>query len=210
MIFLKFGYGVIFSTVRIEDYNIQYSRLYQKSSKDMTVLIVMFWFVTSCSLIGVYQRFGGATCLHLHTWILKWKQHASPKRPPRRLQYHNPENHNLKNHHENLETDVRLKFCFLYVSYRWPNREYSVTLSRIWWRCVTCRRVLDWMVGFIDALYTPLGTTGNYSVIVDFNISHFPVTPTSVFGLQLAVSLQRIYDSHTITSNHTWSLPCPA
>jgi hypothetical protein len=30
--------------------------------------------------------------------------------------------------------------------------------------CVTYRRILDWMIGF-DTLYTPLGTTGNYSAI---------------------------------------------
>jgi hypothetical protein len=32
--------------------------------------------------------------------------------------------------------------------------------------CVSYRWVLDWMIGFIDALSIPLGTTGNYNAIV--------------------------------------------
>jgi hypothetical protein len=39
--------------------------------------------------------------------------------------------------------------------------------------CVTYRRVLDWMIGFIDTLYNPLGTKGNYSAIEDLYTLQF-------------------------------------
>jgi hypothetical protein len=38
------------------------------------------------------------------------------------------------------------------------------------------RRVLDWMIGFIDTLYTPVGTTINYSAIADLHTLQFTVT----------------------------------
>jgi hypothetical protein len=41
---------------------------------------------------------------------------------------------------------------------------------------VTYRRDLEWMIGFIDTLYTPIGTTGNYSVIADLHTLKFTVT----------------------------------
>jgi hypothetical protein len=51
-------------------------------------------------------------------------------------------------------------------------------LSRI--RVVTLRRDMDWMIGFIDTLYAPLGTTGNYSAIVDLHTLQFTVTLTLI------------------------------
>jgi hypothetical protein len=60
----------------------------------------------------------------------------------------------------------------------------AIILSRIWVACVTYRRVLDWMIGFIDNLYTPLGTIINYTAIADLYLkltvplstSRFPTT----------------------------------
>jgi hypothetical protein len=49
--------------------------------------------------------------------------------------------------------------------------------------CVTYRRVLVWMIGFNDALYTPLGTTGNYSAIADLHTLQFTVTHALLFSV---------------------------
>jgi hypothetical protein len=37
--------------------------------------------------------------------------------------------------------------------------------------CISYRPVLDWMIGFIDTIYTELGTTGDYSAIVISTLS---------------------------------------
>jgi hypothetical protein len=39
------------------------------------------------------------------------------------------------------------------------------------------------MIGFIDTLYTPLGTTGNYRSIADLHTLQFTVTHTLVFSV---------------------------
>jgi hypothetical protein len=51
---------------------------------------------------------------------------------------------------------------------------------------VTYRRVLDWTIGFIDNLFTQLGTTDNYSVIAVLHILQFTVT--HVLGFQVFTS----------------------
>jgi hypothetical protein len=38
---------------------------------------------------------------------------------------------------------------------------------------VTIRRGLEWMTGFIDTFYIPLGITGNYSAIADLHTLQF-------------------------------------
>jgi hypothetical protein len=73
---------------------------------------------------------------------------------------------------------------------------------------VTYRQVLDWIIGFIGTFYIQLRATGNTVLPLFPHTLQFTVTH---YGSQssLAVSLQRIYNSLTVTSNHTWhSLLC--
>jgi hypothetical protein len=66
-------------------------------------------------------------------------------------------------------------------------------LSRL--RVVTIRRGIHWMIGFIDTLDSPLGTTGSYSAIADLQTLQFTAANSSVLSLlqsPLPVSWQRI------------------
>jgi hypothetical protein len=53
------------------------------------------------------------------------------------------------------------------------SKRYTLILSYVG---VTIDAVLDWMIGFIDALFTHLGTTSNYSAIADLHTLQFTVT----------------------------------
>jgi hypothetical protein len=54
------------------------------------------------------------------------------------------------------------------------------------------RQVLDWMIGFIDALFTQLETTGSYSAIAGLHTLQFIVTHTS--GLS-------VFNSHILAAD---------
>jgi hypothetical protein len=56
------------------------------------------------------------------------------------------------------------------------------TLSHVG-MCVTYRRILGWVIRFIDTLYSPLGNTGNYSTIADLYTAQFTAADTKVLGL---------------------------
>jgi hypothetical protein len=69
--------------------------------------------------------------------------------------------------------------------------------KEIYWKynTVTCRgctclirRVSDWIIEFIDTLFTQLGTRGNYSAIADLHTLQFTVT----HALRLSVFTSRI------------------
>jgi hypothetical protein len=53
---------------------------------------------------------------------------------------------------------------------------------------VAYRRVIHWMIGFIDHLYTPLGTTGNYRAIADLHTLQFTVTHKHTPGFSVFTS----------------------
>jgi hypothetical protein len=69
-------------------------------------------------------------------------------------------------------------------------------------KVATVRQVLDWMIGFIDTLYIPFRNTINYSVVADLHTLQFTVTHALGFSVFMILSLQRIYNSRTVTAAH--------
>jgi hypothetical protein len=53
----------------------------------------------------------------------------------------------------------------------------------------------DWKIGFIDNLYTPLGTPGNYSAIADQHTLQFTIT----HAIRFSVCTSRILATVFIT-----------
>jgi hypothetical protein len=61
------------------------------------------------------------------------------------------------------------------------------------------------MIGFLDTLYTPFGTTGNWSAITDLRTLQFTVTHALGFTVFTSRILATGLYSLTVTSNHTLS-----
>jgi hypothetical protein len=56
------------------------------------------------------------------------------------------------------------------LTFDWKEPQTFVTCISVY------RRVLHWMIVFIDTLYTQLGTSGNYTTIADIHTLQFTVT----------------------------------
>jgi hypothetical protein len=55
---------------------------------------------------------------------------------------------------------------------------------------------MDWMIGFIDHLHTPLRTTNNYSAVADLHTLRFTITHT--LGFSVFTSLILATDFNTV------------
>jgi hypothetical protein len=72
-------------------------------------------------------------------------------------------------------------FCFFEFNVdRYTNYQSLMNTATSYVVC-DYRWSMDWWLGFIDHLYTSLGTTSTYNTIADFHASQITTTPTNPF-----------------------------
>jgi hypothetical protein len=60
---------------------------------------------------------------------------------------------------------------------------------------VIIRWGMDWMIGFIDTLYMPLGTAGNHSAVADLHTLQFTVTRTLRFSVFISCIMETDFNT---------------
>jgi hypothetical protein len=106
---------------------------------------------------------------------------------------------NMQQIRQNSMRSIKLYASIICV--RWCNIRMSIIYCHDIGVCVNYRRGLDWMIGFIDTLYTPLGTAGNYSAVADLHTLHFTVAYTLVSS-DFTIRILATDISLTVTAAH--------
>jgi hypothetical protein len=134
---------------------------------------------TEYTFVSAGQTHSGRT----QHWIKQPDQDAWDRSTGQNIKLHGPlaeEAKEIKLQPDSTNREERFK-----LSNAWNHRSsllrHSNILSHV--RVVTIRGVLDWMSGFIDTLYTPLGTAGSYRAIADLHILQFTITHALGFSV---------------------------
>jgi hypothetical protein len=109
----------------------------------LKVSIFVFWVVTPCGLIGIYQGFGEIYCLHLQGWRWRRYSYVSPK------PWYLP-----TSQHAVTTQKTNIDMCYVHVSLTMDRCESAFLISqenlvlwwhdRVWWRAENKVTLLCW------------------------------------------------------------------